>query len=115
MSLFCLSPVSCCWLDAEHHRKFVQQAAVNGEMTVLWVKVAEGELTGGNFQFIGNTDLARKPPECLEYLVVHELAHMLEPTHNTRFIALMDRHMPQWRSHQESLNRLPVRHEHWSY
>ena len=62
-----------------------------------------------------NTDLAKKPPDCLEYLVVHELTHLLEPTHNARFIALMDRHMPQWRSHQESLNRLPVRHEHWSY
>ena len=62
-----------------------------------------------------NTDLAKKPPDCLEYLVVHELTHLLEPTHNARFIALMDRHMPQWRSHQESLNRLPVRHEHWSF
>jgi len=62
-----------------------------------------------------NTDLAKKPAECLEYLVVHELAHLLEPTHNARFVALMNQYMPKWRSHQESLNRLPVRHEHWSY
>lgn len=62
-----------------------------------------------------NTDLAKKPPECLEYLVVHELVHLLEPTHNARFVALMDQHMPKWRSHQDTLNRLPVRHEHWSY
>lgn len=62
-----------------------------------------------------NTDLAKKPADCLEYLIVHELAHLLEPTHNARFVALMNQHMPKWRSHQDSLNRLPVRHEHWSY
>jgi predicted metal-dependent hydrolase len=62
-----------------------------------------------------NTDLAKKPPECLEYLVIHELMHLLEPTHNARFQALMDHHLPQWRSHRETLNRLPVRHESWGY
>jgi hypothetical protein len=62
-----------------------------------------------------NTDLAKKPPECLEYLVVHELMHLLEPTHNVRFQALMDQHYPQWRSNQQTLNRLPVRHESWGY
>lgn len=62
-----------------------------------------------------NTDLAKKPPECLEYLVVHELVHLLEPTHNARFIALMDQFMPKWQSHRQALNRLPVRHESWEY
>ena len=62
-----------------------------------------------------NTDLAKKPPECLEYLVVHELVHLLEPSHNARFVSLMDQHMPKWRFHQDTLNRLPVRHESWSY
>jgi len=62
-----------------------------------------------------NTDLAKKPSECLEYLIVHELVHLLEPTHNARFVALMDHHMPKWRSHQQTLNRLPVRHESWGY
>lgn len=62
-----------------------------------------------------NTDLAKKPPECLEYIVVHELMHLLEPTHNARFQSLMDHHHPQWRSHRETLNRLPVRHETWGY
>lgn len=62
-----------------------------------------------------NTDLAKKPPECLEYLIVHELVHILEPTHNARFITIMDHHMPKWRSHQQTLNRLPVRHESWGY
>ncbi len=62
-----------------------------------------------------NTELAKKPPECLEYLVVHELAHILEPTHNVRFLALMDRFMPQWRVRRDLLNRLPVRREMWTY
>ena len=44
-----------------------------------------------------NLELAKKPPECLEYIVVHELAHLLEPTHSQRFIALMDNFMPKWR------------------
>jgi predicted metal-dependent hydrolase len=62
-----------------------------------------------------NTDLAKKPRECLEYILVHELAHLLEPTHNARFVALMDRHLPMWRSVRQTLNRLPVRHEEWAY
>ena len=62
-----------------------------------------------------NTDLAKKPPECLEYMVVHEMVHLLEPTHNDRFIGLMDRLMPNWRFYRQMLNRLPVRHETWDY
>ena len=58
---------------------------------------------------------ASKPRECLEYIVVHEMAHLLEPTHNSRFAALMDRFMPTWRFQREVLNRLPVRHESWGY
>jgi predicted metal-dependent hydrolase len=62
-----------------------------------------------------HTELAKKPPECLEYIVVHEMAHLIEPTHTRRFIALMDRFMPKWQFHREALNRLPVRHEEWRY
>lgn len=62
-----------------------------------------------------NTDLAKKPRECLEYIIVHEMAHLLEPTHNARFAALMDRFMPAWQHNREALNRLPVRHEAWAY
>jgi predicted metal-dependent hydrolase len=43
------------------------------------------------------------------------MAHLLEPTHNSRFIALMDMFMPNWQFHREVLNRLPVRHESWEY
>jgi hypothetical protein len=62
-----------------------------------------------------NTELAKKPKECLEYVVVHEMAHLLEPTHNARFISLMDVYMPNWRLRRDQLNRLPVRHEEWGY
>jgi hypothetical protein len=62
-----------------------------------------------------NTDLAKKPRECLEYILVHELVHLLEPTHNSRFVGLMDRYLPTWRGRRDTLNRLPVRHEEWDY
>jgi|ERR1039458_2958253 predicted metal-dependent hydrolase len=62
-----------------------------------------------------NTELAKKPKECLEYIVVHEMAHLLEPTHNARFVSLMDGYMPNWRLRRDQLNRLPVRHEEWAY
>ena len=62
-----------------------------------------------------NTDLAKKPRQCLEYIVVHEMLHLLEPTHNNRFTNLMDQFMPQWRFCRTELNRLPVRHEEWAY
>lgn len=62
-----------------------------------------------------NTDLAKKPPECLEYIVVHELVHLQEPTHNARFVSLMTRYMPEWQHRRQVLNRLPVRHEEWQY
>lgn len=62
-----------------------------------------------------NLELVKKPPECMEYIVIHELIHFIEPTHNSRFIALMDKHIPKWRLYREELNRLPVRHEEWEY
>jgi len=62
-----------------------------------------------------NTDLAKKPRECLEYIIVHEMAHLIEPTHNARFMVLMGQFLPKWQFYREALNRLPVRHESWQY
>jgi predicted metal-dependent hydrolase len=62
-----------------------------------------------------NTELAKKPKECLEYIIVHEMVHLLEPTHNAHFVELMDQFMPQWELQRKGLNRLPVRHEDWVY
>jgi predicted metal-dependent hydrolase len=62
-----------------------------------------------------NSELAKKPRECLEYIIVHEMVHLLEPTHNRTFIALIDQFMPKWQFYRDELNRLPVRHESWGY
>ncbi len=62
-----------------------------------------------------NTELAKKPPECLEYIVVHEMAHLLERHHNARFMAILDRIMPPWRTYRDALNRAPLVHEQWKY
>lgn len=62
-----------------------------------------------------NLELAKKPPECLEYVLVHELVHLLERRHNERFRAHMDRVMPPWRLHRDTLNSTPLAHEEWLY
>lgn len=62
-----------------------------------------------------NTELAKKPRECLEYIVVHEMIHLHEPRHNDRFVSLMDKALPDWRETRDLLNRLPARHEWWKY
>jgi len=62
-----------------------------------------------------NTDLARQPKECLQYIIVHEPAHLREATHNARFISLMDQLLPDWRHRRDQLNQLPVRHETWEH
>jgi predicted metal-dependent hydrolase len=62
-----------------------------------------------------NTELAKKPVECLEYVVVHEMLHLCEPNHGRRFKDLMDAFVPGWQHHQRMLNRLPVRNEDWSH
>lgn len=110
------------------YRKLVKEAA--SELVAKWepkLKVSLGDLhvrvmrtrwgtcNPSTSTIRLNTDLAKKPPECLEYIVVHELVHLLEPTHNARFVALMNRHMPDWRHRRQVLNSLPVRHEEWGY
>ena len=62
-----------------------------------------------------NVELARKPPECLEYLVVHEMVHLLERTHSHRFRSLMDKFFPGWPAVRKLLNELPVAHVDWVY
>ena len=62
-----------------------------------------------------NTELAKKPKECLEYIIVHELVHLLERHHTERFTALMDENLPQWRQLRNLLNAAPLGYESWSY
>jgi predicted metal-dependent hydrolase len=90
--------------DAKVKRVFVQK------MKTKW-----GSCNPSTCSIRLNTDLAKNPRECLEYIVLHEMVHVLEPTHNVRFVALMDRLMPQWRRCREQLNQLPVCREKWTY
>lgn len=62
-----------------------------------------------------NLELAKKPVSCLEYIVVHEMTHLLERNHNSRFVALMNQYLPNWQEIKEVLNRLPVSHSEWGY
>lgn len=62
-----------------------------------------------------NTELAKKPQECLEYILVHELVHLKEPKHNDRFQKLMDTYLPHWEHVKSQLNQSPLTHESWFY
>jgi len=79
------------------------------------MKTKWGSCNSGACHIRLNTELAKKPIECLEYIISHEMTHLLEPTHNARFRALMDRFMPKWQFYHDQLNRLPVSHEDWAY
>jgi predicted metal-dependent hydrolase len=86
-----MSPLITKWevlIGVKANRIFVQR------MKTKW-----GSCNPHNRSIRLNSELAKKPSECLEYVIVHELVHLLEPTHNQRFVALMDKFMPQ--SHAE--------------
>jgi predicted metal-dependent hydrolase len=60
-----------------------------------------------------NTELVKKPKHLLEYVIVHEMAHLLEPTHSERFTRLLEKHHPAWREARAELNELPLAAETW--
>jgi predicted metal-dependent hydrolase len=62
-----------------------------------------------------NADLAKKPPECLEYIVVHEMAHLVVRRHDDQFTGLMDRCLPNWGLLRQTLNGAPLAHADWLY
>jgi hypothetical protein len=62
-----------------------------------------------------NLELAKKPARCLEYLIVHELVHLVERRHNDVFTQIMDKHLPLWRQRRQELNSAPLAHANWSY
>jgi predicted metal-dependent hydrolase len=62
-----------------------------------------------------NLELAKKSPQCLEYIIVHELAHLLERNHNDHFAAVMYKHLPHWQASRAVLNSEPLSHESWRY
>lgn len=62
-----------------------------------------------------NLELVKKPPHCLEYILVHELVHLLERHHNARFADLMDKYYPRWKLAKAELNQFPLGHSDWRY
>ena len=91
-------------IGVRHQRLYVQR------MKTRW-----GSCTPDSGSIRLNTDLAKKPPICIEYILVHELIHLIEPTHNARFRELMTFHLPDWPYRRSVLNSLPLRHEEWGY
>ena len=61
-----------------------------------------------------NTELVKKPKDLLEYVIVHEMVHLIEPTHSERFTAMLAQHYPNWREARAELNELPLAAEFWA-
>ncbi len=91
-------------MGVEVERFFVQK------MKTKW-----GSCNAGSKSIRLNTELAKRPTECLEYIVVHEMAHLLVHDHGDRFTALMDRYLPSWRLLRQTLNEAPLAHANWVY
>jgi hypothetical protein len=62
-----------------------------------------------------NLELAKKSPQCLEYILVHELVHLIARSHDEQFVLLMNHHLPQWRRLRQQLNSEPLAHATWTY
>ena len=75
------------------------------------MKTKWGSCNPGRRHIRLNTELVKKPKDLLEYVVVHEMAHLLEPNHNARFLAILDCHWSQWRESRAELNALPLASE----
>lgn len=88
-----------------------------GETVAAWtirkMKTKWGSCNRESRRLWFNLELAKKPPLCTEYLVVHEMIHLLERGHGERFVALMDRFLPDWRQRRDELNAAPLAAETW--
>ena len=85
------------------------------EVRIKRMKTRWGTCNSGARRIWLNLELAKKPVSCLEYIVVHEMVHLIERSHNDRFRDLMGRLMPQWRVRRDELNRAPLAHADWHY
>lgn len=90
-----------------------------GKMAESWsirkMKTRWGSCNIEQARILLNLDLAKKPIECLEYILVHELVHLRERRHNEAFRKHMDALIPQWRTCRNTLNKAPLGHEDWEY
>jgi predicted metal-dependent hydrolase len=74
-----------------------------------------GDLQSKSRRILFNLELAKKPEHCLDYIIAHEMTHLLEKTHNDRFKFYMDKFMPRWRQHKEELSRSVLSYEKWGF
>jgi hypothetical protein len=91
---------------------------INEYLTVLGVEMPEyhirviktkwGSCGGKSNRLFFNIELAKKPLECIEYIVVHEMVHLIERNHNKNFILLMNKYLPNWKVQKKILNELPI-------
>jgi predicted metal-dependent hydrolase len=91
-------------MDVKVERFFVQK------MKTKW-----GSCNAGARSIRVNTELAKKPRECLEYILVHEMVHLIVRHHDERFTGMMDRYLPSWRLIRQTLNAAPLAHANWAY
>jgi predicted metal-dependent hydrolase len=85
------------------------------EWGVKQMKTKWGTCTSKAHRIWLNLELVKKPVQCLEYIVAHEMVHLLERHHNDRFAAKMDGFMPHWRVAKGILTSSPLGHEVWGY
>ena len=85
------------------------------EVRIRKMKTRWGACNSAAHRIWLNLELVKKPVSCLEYIVVHEMVHLIEFHHNEKFRGLMDRLMPQWRLLRDELNRAPLAHADWGY
>jgi predicted metal-dependent hydrolase len=79
---------------------------------VHMIKWGRGSHQAGHIRL--NTELVKKPKDLVEYVVVHEMIHLMEPKHSDRFIAIMTDNYPAWREARAELNELPLAAEVWN-
>lgn len=107
-------------LDAFYRQQIVENAASYFEhwqkvlavepshWAVRWMKTQWGSCNPDSRRIWLNLELAKKPLQCLEYIVLHELVHLIERHHNHRFEALLSQHMPDWQLRKAVLNEMPL-------
>jgi predicted metal-dependent hydrolase len=83
------------------------------EWRIRRMKTKWGTCTAETRRIWLNSELVKKPLPCIEYLVVHELAHLIERRHNERFVSILEEHLAGWRLRRDELNAAPLAYERW--
>lgn len=103
-------------ISADLTEKWQKKIGVQAQfLAIKKMKTRWGTCNNKTGKILINLELAQKPLVCLEYVIVHELLHLIEKKHNDVFISLLSKYIPKWRSIKEVLNRFPVSHAEWKY